>query len=49
MTPSSDLRFHVASAPDDRPPFRLRLRLIPTLIGIVAVLNVASVVMALIQ
>jgi hypothetical protein len=48
MAPDSDLRFHMASVPDDSPPFRLRLRLIPTLIGIVAVLNVASVVMALI-
>jgi hypothetical protein len=49
MAPGSDLRFRVMFAPDDRPPTRLRLRIIPTMIGVLAVLNVASVVLALIE
>ena len=49
MTPDVNLKFCLAHALSDRPPTRLRLRAIPTLIGVVAVFNIASVVMALIE
>jgi hypothetical protein len=49
MAPDFDFRLRIAPALLDRPPTRLRLRIIPTLIGVVAVLNVASVIMALIE
>ena len=49
MAPGSDLRLPMTLVPDDRPPARLRLRIIPAMIGILAMLNVASVVLALID
>jgi hypothetical protein len=47
--PDSSFTIRMMPALHDRPPTRLRLRVIPALIGIVAVLNVASVVLALIE
>jgi len=49
MAPGFVFRFGIAPALADRPPTRLRLRIIPTLIGVVVVLNVASVILALIE
>ena len=49
MAPDFDFILRIAPALSDRPPTRLRLRIIPTLIGVVVVLNVASVIMALIE
>lgn len=49
MAPDSSFTILMTPALPDRPPTRLRLRVIPALIGIVAVLNVASVVLALIE
>ena len=49
MAPDSSFTIRIMPALHDRPPTRLRLRVIPALIGIVAVLNVASVVLALIE
>jgi hypothetical protein len=49
MAPGCIFRYGIAPVLADRPPTRLRLRIIPTLIGVVAVLNVTSVVMALIE
>lgn len=49
MAPGSDLRLPMTFIPDDMPPTRLRLPIIPTMIGILAMLNVASVVLALIE
>jgi hypothetical protein len=48
MAPGSSSRCRMAPLPDDSPPPRPRLPLIPTLIGFLATLNVASVVLALI-
>jgi hypothetical protein len=49
MAPDSSFTIRITPALHDRPPARLRLRVIPALIGTVAVLNVASVVLALID
>ena len=49
MAPVSHLRSRMAPLFDDRPPTRLLLPIIPTLIGTLAVLNITSVVLALIE
>ncbi len=49
MAPGSHLRPRTAPLFDDRPPTRLCLPVIPTLIGTLALLNIASVVLALIE
>jgi len=49
MAPGFNLRCRLAPIPDDGPPARLRLPIIPALIGLLAALNIASVILALIE
>jgi len=49
MVLGSQLRSPGVAAPDDQPPAGFRLAVVPALLGLVALLNVLSVVLALLE